>query len=66
MNQRPQLTSADLKLELERVQRELESVDASPRKAMASGQDRLAILRRQAALGDLRDELARRRRLEAG
>jgi hypothetical protein len=66
MTEPAQPTVARLKLELEQVELELERVDASLEKGKATGQDRLAILRRQAALGDLRDELARRQRLEAG
>ena len=44
------------------VKRELERVAAALDKGKIQGQERLALLRRQAALGDLRDAIAERAR----
>jgi hypothetical protein len=48
-------SNSNVKLELERVAAALD-------KGKVQGQERLALLRRQAALGDLRDAIAERAR----
>ena len=55
MNSSSVPSNSNVKLELERVAAALD-------KGKIQGQERLALLRRQAALGDLRDAIAERAR----